>query len=383
MNLKPATTMSSTLTLLLIIIISTITTASATTIGVTYIPSSTQPPPEQVAATLKSLKITAVRLPLPSPSLIQAFFYTNISLFLSIPNNLLHNISTNRSVASRWLYTYVVPFYPRALITAISVGNNVNASSGDDVIGAVRNVHQSLTDLGIRKITVSTTFSFVDIMMTSFPPSSAEFEEPVNTRLLTPLLQFLTETNSSFFVNLFPYFVYKLRAEIPIGFALFENQPYSFRDDVITGVRYRNLFDMMVDAVIAALTVSGHADMPVVVTETGWPSGGLVNEGEGEGDAHPVYARMYLNGLVSHLRSGGGTPLRKEGVAQAYVYEVFDTNTSFVNQAAGRLGTGLHWGFMHPNMSMKFKIDFSGGFCVIDSMLVRVVFSLVIGMLMF
>ncbi|MFS7969118.1 putative glucan endo-1,3-beta-D-glucosidase [Helianthus anomalus] len=126
---------------------------------------------------------------------------------------------------------------------------------------------------------------------------------------------------------------------LPIGFALFENQPYSFRDDVITGVRYRNLFDMMVDAVIAALTVSGHADMPVVVTETGWPSGGLVNEGEG--DVHPVYAKMYLNGLVSHLRSGGGTPLRKEGVAQAYVSEVFKTNTSFVNQVAGRLRTGL------------------------------------------
>ncbi|KAI3783451.1 hypothetical protein L1987_42533 [Smallanthus sonchifolius] len=370
----------------LLLILSAVATASATTIGVTYIPSSTQPPPEQVAATFRSLKITAVRLPVPEPSVIRAFFYTNISLFLSIPNNLLHSISTNRSAASLWLYTHVVPFYPRALITAISVGTNVldgDASSGDGdiLLGAVRNVHQSLIDLGIRKITVSTTFSYVSIMMTSFPPSSAEFEEPINNHTLKPLLQFLSETNSSFFVNLYPYFVYKLRPEIPIGFALFQQQPYNFRDDAITGVRYRNLFDLMVDAVIAALTISGHENIPVVVTETGWPSYGSSNELE----AHPIYAEMYLNGLVCHLRSGRGTPLRKEGVAEAYIYEVFDTNTSFTNQAVMRVETGQRWGFLHPNMSMKFKIDFSGGFSTngMPAEVVLGLLTLVFGMLMF
>ncbi|XP_076925465.1 glucan endo-1,3-beta-glucosidase-like [Bidens hawaiensis] len=382
--------MSLTRSLTLLVIISVVTTA--TTLGVTYIPSPTQPPPEQVVTTLTSLKITAVRLPSPSPTVLRAFFYTNISLHLTIPNHLLLAISTNRSAATSWLYTYVVPYYPRALITAISVGNNAlagftggnNTSSGDHdvILNAVRNVHLSLVDLGIRKITVSTTFSFVNVMMTSFPPSSAEFEEPVNSMILKPLLQYLTEINSSFFVNLYPYFVYKLRPEIPIGFALFQQHSYNFRDDVITGLRYRNLFDLMVDAVIAALTISGHGNIPVVVTETGWPSGGgLSNEVE----AHPVYAEMYLNGLVSHLQSGVGTPLRKEGVAEAFIYEVFDTNaTSVMNQAVARLGARQRWGFLNANMSMKFKIDFSGGLCVVTGLAVKValvVLLLVIGML--
>nr|GEU60831.1 glycoside hydrolase, catalytic domain-containing protein [Tanacetum cinerariifolium]GEV04405.1 glycoside hydrolase, catalytic domain-containing protein [Tanacetum cinerariifolium]GEV08176.1 glycoside hydrolase, catalytic domain-containing protein [Tanacetum cinerariifolium]GEX08917.1 glycoside hydrolase, catalytic domain-containing protein [Tanacetum cinerariifolium] len=433
-----------TLTLLIIILM---TVTSATKIGVTYIPSQSQPPPQKVIQTLHSLKITSVHLPNPEPSVIRAFFYTNITLLLTIPNHLIHSIADNTSYASLWLYAHVVPFYPRALITAISVGHDVisvrsdvingrhdvihnsndvisngnhasgdrsdvihngnnglgdvinenndsgdvmnkrndvtingNNVTGDVIIRAVRNVHQALIDLGIRKIKVSTTFSFVNIMMTSFPPSSAEFQEPVNGLVIKPLLRFLSDTNSSFFVTLFPYFVYKLRPEIPLGYALFQEHAFNFRDDVVTGVRYRNLFDLMVDAVIAALTVSGYENIPLVVTETGWPS---LGDGEdGELETRPLFAEIYLRGLVCHLQSGIGTPLRQEGVAETYVYEVFDTNTTFGNQAGVRGGTpGLNWGFLYPNLSMKYEVNFSGankGTLVKE---VQWLLSLVIGLL--
>lgn len=239
------------------------------------------------------------------------------------------------------------------------------------LLTAIHNVHQSLMDLRMRKITVSTTFSFANIMMTSFPPSSAEFKEWTNNVILKPLLQFLTETNSSFFVSSYPYFSYKLLPEIPIGFALFQDQTYNFRDDAIIGIRYRNLFDLMVDAVIAALTISGHENMPLVVTETGWPSSDSSNEVEVE--AHPIYAEMYLQGLVYHLQSGGDTPWRKKRVLEAYIYEVFDTNTTFKNQTTMRVETGQNWGFLYPNMSMKFDIDFSGSFTSTKGVALKVV----------
>ncbi|KAI3748798.1 hypothetical protein L6452_12143 [Arctium lappa] len=335
---------------------------ATTTIGVTYISSPTLPPPEKVVAVLQSLKITSVRLPVADPNIIRAFSYTNISLFLVIPNSLIPSISGNRSAASHWIYSHVVPFYPRAHITAISVGNNVLAqgdvTSADLLVLAIRNVRRSLVDIGILKITVSTTFSFVNIMTTSFPPSSAEFQEPAGNFVIKPLLQLLTETNSSFFVSLYPYSVYKLRPEIPIGFALFQELPYNFREDTVTGVRYRNLFDLMVDAVIAAMAVAGHENIPVVVAETGWPCFDPSSEAEARG----IYAEMYLQGLINHLRSGKGTPLRKEGVAEAYIYELFDANeTATRNQGLRSGGTGQNWGFLFPNMSMKFEIDFSNG----------------------
>ncbi|GJT37779.1 glycoside hydrolase, catalytic domain-containing protein, partial [Tanacetum coccineum] len=387
----------------------------------------------KVIQNTRTLKNHHPSSPQPRTSVIRAFFYTNITLLLTIPNHLIQSIASNTSYASLWLYAHVVPFYPRALITAISVGHDVisgrsddingrydlihniddvisngnhasggrsdvihnsddvisnrnnglgdvinenndsgdvmnkrndvtingNNVTGDVIIRAVRNFHQALIDLGIRKIKVSTTFSFVNIMMTSFPPSSAEFQEPVNGLVIKPLLRFLSDTNSSFFVSLFPYFVYKLRPEIPLGYALFQEHAFNFRDDVVTGVRYRNLFDLMVDAVIAALTVSGYENIPLVVTETGWPSSGDGEDGELE--TRPLFAEMYLRGLVCHLQSGIGTPLRQEGVDETYVYEVFDTNTTFGNQAGVRGGTpGLNWGFLYPNMSMKYEVNFSG-----------------------
>ncbi|OMO95474.1 hypothetical protein CCACVL1_05398 [Corchorus capsularis] len=43
-----------------------------------------------------------------------------------------------------------------------------------------------------------------------------------------------------------------------------------------------------------------------------------------EVEANGIYAEMYLKGLVRHLKSGMGTPLRKEGISEVYVYELMD-----------------------------------------------------------
>ncbi|KZV55582.1 glucan endo-1,3-beta-glucosidase [Dorcoceras hygrometricum] len=342
--------------------------AAATTIGVTYNTMTPDvPPPEHVVPALQSLKISAVRLLNPSPAAVRSFAYTNISLLLSVPNYLISSFAANRSAADLWLYSHVLPYHPRTRISLISVGSDgitdvattySNLDPSTVLLSAMQNLHLSLRDLGIHTIRVSTTFSFVEIMTTSFPPSAAEFREPISSLILRPLLQFLVETNSSLLINLYPYNIYRLNSEIPIGFALFQENPFNFRDDVVTGVRYRNLFDMMVDSVIAAMAVSWQENIPVIVTETGWPS---------ETDAQAVgnYAEMYLKGLMRHLRSRLGTPLRREGVTEAYIYELFDskhngsTTNGAYDYASMREGAGQHWGIMYPNLTMKFKLDFS------------------------
>ncbi|KAG2730440.1 hypothetical protein I3760_01G292200 [Carya illinoinensis] len=337
------------------------TNSIPTTLGVTYftpVPSTTQPkpaPPVHIATAISSLGFNSIRVLNPDPTLTRAFTYTNTTLFLTIPNPLVKPIASNRSMALRWLYVHVVPFYPRARITTISVGNDFLSASPSGfysfLLPAIRNVHLALRNLGIRKISVSTSFSFVNIISTPFPPSSAEFQGLASDNLIKPLLQFLRDTNSSFLINIYPYKVYRLNCEIPIGFALFQEHPFNFRDDLITGVRYRNLFDMMVDAAISAMTAVGFENIPVVVAETGWPSSGDALEV----DANSAYAEMYLRGLVAHLKSGLGTPLRKEGVAEAYIYELFDDEV--------RRGTTRHersWGILFSNMTKKYEIEFSG-----------------------
>jgi exo-beta-1,3-glucanase (GH17 family) len=52
---------------------------------------------------------------------------------------------------------------------------------------------------------------------------------------------------------------------------------------------------MMVDAVITAMAVAGHDKIPLVVTETGWPSS---STDPNEGNANPIYTEMYLKGII-------------------------------------------------------------------------------------
>jgi hypothetical protein len=340
-----------------------LTTSLPTPLGVTYCTpttttttkTNTKQPPDQVSIALSSLKLTSLRILNPDPTLTRSFTYTNTSLLLTIPNPLVPPIAANRTIALRWLYLHVVPFYPRARITAISVGDDFLESSpgcSSFLIPAIRNVHLALRDLGIRRISVSTTFSFINIISTPFPPSAAEFQAPASEDLIKPLLQFLRDTNSSFLINIYPYKLYRLNSEIPIGFALFQKNPFNFRDDLITGVRYRNLFDMMIDAVISAMAVAGYENVPVIVAETGWPSSGA---DASEVEANPAYAEMYLKALVEHLKSGIGTPLRKEGVAEVYIYEMFDKEMK-----QGTTQPDRNWGILYPNMTKKYKIEFSG-----------------------
>nr|KYP48717.1 Glucan endo-1,3-beta-glucosidase 2 [Cajanus cajan] len=324
-------------------------------IGVTYsAPRRSAPSAERIGGGLRRLKTESLRLEESDPSITRSLLYTNTSLFLTIPNYMVTPIAQNRSTAVSWLYTNVVPFYPRVNITSISVGNafpDVYPRSIDDLLPAIANVHVSLRDLGIRKITVSTSFSFVTAISSPFPPSSAQFQEPPGATLFGPLLQFLHDTNSSFFINLYPYNLYRLRPEIPLGIALFQDHPFNFRDDFTTGVRYRNLFDVMVDAVVSALAVAGYeTTVPVVVTEPGWPSG---SGAAGELDANLGYAEIYMRGLVKHLKSGMGTPLLREGVREVFVYEMFDRD-----EGSGS-GSGRSWGLLFSNGTSKYHLDFS------------------------
>ncbi|KAE8679367.1 hypothetical protein F3Y22_tig00111402pilonHSYRG01291 [Hibiscus syriacus] len=317
-------------------------TSSHPSIGITYsTPSTTYsttvpPPPDKISSTISALKITSVRLPDPEPSLIEAFSSTNTSLFLSISNTLIPALASNSSVALGWLRLHVLPFYPRSKISLISVGNTVrNSTNVEDfspfLLPAMRNLHRELRENGINKIRISTTFAFFSTITTAFPPSSAVFKQSAGDLIIKPVLRFLEQTNSSFLINLYPYNIFHLNTEIPIGFALFQDNPFNFRDDLVTGIRYFSLFSMMADAVLTAMKAMGYENIPVVVAETGWPSSGS------EAEANGVYAEEYLNGLVRHLKSGAATPLKKNGVAGVYVYELMD-HYGGSNERGGEMG---------------------------------------------
>lgn len=75
-------------------------------------------------------------------------------------------------------------------------------------------------------------------------------------------------------------------------------------------------------------------------------------------DETQMYAEKYLQGLISHLKSGLGAPLRKEGV-----YQLFDDDNesnSKRNNLSSDGGEIMHryWRIMYRNMTMKYNINF-------------------------
>ncbi|KAK9158974.1 hypothetical protein Scep_005548 [Stephania cephalantha] len=335
-------------------------------IGITYnaLPHRHHHHHHHLVSTLQSMNLNSVSLPEPDPQTTRLFSYSSISLLLYVPNSSLREISSNRSNALRWLNLHLLPFHPRVHVSAISVGDDIDPLSDLSplLLPAMSNLLQALHHVGIPNISVSTTFSFARVMTpTPFPPSSARFRPDSATEaLVKPILNFIAQTNSSFLVKLHPYHLYRSQPGIiPIGFALFQEDqaaPFNFRDDPFTGLRYRNLFDVMVDAVISGIeSHQGHRGggggvVPVVVAETGWPS-----YVDGEGEAKDVYAEMYVKGLVRHLRSGLGTPMRRDGVAQVYIYELFDEEEDDDDGGSQR----SKWGIMYDNMTQKYNVDFS------------------------
>ncbi|XP_057421820.1 probable glucan endo-1,3-beta-glucosidase A6 [Lotus japonicus] len=329
---------------LLLLLLLLPTTAS---LGVTY--SNNRQQPDRIAAAMQTLKLTSIRLKEPDPAIMRSLLYSNISIFLTVPNHMVTSMANNLSTARAWIYTHVVPYYPRAKITTISVGNafiDVYPQAANNLLLAISNIQVSLRDLGIRKIAVSTSFSFDTVVTSPFPPSSATFQDPAGVNLMGSLLEFLSDNNFSFLINLYPYNLYRLHPEIPLGLALFQENSFNFHDDVTTRSRYWNLFDMMVDAVASAMAEAGYETIPIVVTETGWPS----SDAADEFNANLGYAETYLRGLVNHLSSGTGTPLLKDGVQQVYVYELFDRKGTT---------TGRDWGILYPNGTAKYHVDFS------------------------
>ena len=104
-------------------------------------------------------------------------------LLVNIANPLVPSIAANRSNAFQWIYAVVVPFFPCAKISTISVGNDLLETSPEDssfLLPAMENVHLALCDLGIRTIFVSTTFSFINVFAkNSFSSSTWSLRQPV------------------------------------------------------------------------------------------------------------------------------------------------------------------------------------------------------------
>lgn len=310
------------------------------------------PPPESVVTLLKAAKIKNVKIYDSDHSILSAFKGSGLELTIAIPNGNVKDISVSEARAMDWLKENVQPYYPDTKISGITVGNEIlgggDPGLSEALLGAIKNIYNSLKTLQLDdKIQVTSPHSQA-VFGNSYPPSACTFNENVMV-YMKPILDFFSSTGSPFMVNVYPFIAYKSDPEhIDVNYALFKSNPGIY--DAKTNLHYDNMFEAQVDAAYAALEVAGYGDMEVIVSETGWASGGDATEA----GASVENARTYNFNLKKRLFKRKGTPLRPKMVLKAYIFALF--NEDLKNGP----GSERHYGLFKADGSISYNIGFSG-----------------------
>lgn len=304
---------------------------------------SDMPHPTQVVSLLKAQQIHHVRLYNADHGMLLALANTGIRVSITVPNDQLLSIGQSNSTAANWVTQNVVAYYPSTNITTICVGSEVLTTipnAAKILVSALKFVQSALVASNLdRQIKVSTPLSS-SIILDSFPPSQAFFNRSLNP-IIVPMLSFLQSTGSHLMLNIYPYYDYmQSNGVIPLDYALFRPLPVNKEAvDSNTLLHYTNVFDATVDAAYFAMAYLNFTNIPVMVTESGWPSKG----DSSEPDATLDNANTYNSNLIKHVLNKTGTPKHPGIGVSTYIYELYNEDLR-----DGPLSE-KNWGLFDPN----------------------------------
>jgi len=208
----------------------------------------------------------------------------------------------------------------------------------------MKSIYQALTNLSLQnQVNVSTAHK-LDILATSYPPSSGTFREDLAS-YLQPILNFLSQINSPFLINAYPFFAYSGDpSSISLPYALFESNAGQI--DPNTNLTYDNMLYAQIDAVYAAMKAMGHTNISVAVSETGWPSKGDTNEI----GASVENAAAYNGNLLKRVSMNQGTPHKPDVPVDVHVFALFNENSK------PGATSERNYGLFYPNSTPVYNI---------------------------
>ncbi|KAG6390336.1 hypothetical protein SASPL_148068 [Salvia splendens] len=338
------------------------------------------PGPAATVPLYQQNNIRRMRLFDPHAPTLRALGGTNIRLMMGVAHSDLRDLANCPQAATAWVRSNILRF-PNVTFRYIIVGNEIDPNSelGPFVFPAMQNVYRAIRAAGQGgRIQVSTSIQ-INLLSQWSPPQAAAFKCSVNW-FIRPILEFIRDTGAPMHINVFPFYAYlNDRRNINLSFALL--QPNS--GVVLGGVYYDNLFYVIHDAFIAAMTKILTAASPLSLqkkTESDVKVGSKVTSGQpsppppppsaphrngnipfDDGERNttalsdgPIYtvnnARTYINNLMRVVRTG--TPMRPGQPIETYIFAMFDENL--------RPGPDYerHFGIFLPNGQPKFPFRF-------------------------
>ncbi|GKV18846.1 hypothetical protein SLEP1_g29172 [Rubroshorea leprosula] len=309
--------------------------------------------PSTVVDLLKENKIQKVKLFDADPQVLRALMRSGIEVMVGIPNEMLAMLSSSTAVADLWVRQNVTAYIGKGGVNIryVAVGNEpfLTSYSGQFqsyVVPALLNVQQSLAKAnlaGYVKLVVPCNADAYE----SDVPSQGAFR-PELTQIMTQLVSFLNSNGSPFVVNIYPFLSLYGNSDFPQDYAFFEGSTHPVIDGPNT---YYNAFDGNFDTLVAALSKIGYGQMPIVIGEVGWPTDGAFG-------ANLTAARVFNQGLINHVLSNKGTPLRP-GIPPMDIY-LF----SLLDEEAKDILPGnfeRHWGIFSFDGQAKYALDLGLG----------------------
>ncbi|CAL9217203.1 unnamed protein product, partial [Arabidopsis halleri] len=307
---------------------------TANSIGLNYgLLGDNLPAPSYVLNLYKSIGITKIRIFDPNTEVLNALRgHNNIEVTVGVRDQDLAALAASEEAAKDWVATNIEPYLADVNISFITVGNEVIPGPiGPQVLP----VMQSLTNLVKSRnlpIAVSTVVAMSNLKQ-SYPPSAGKFTSQAREQLV-PVLKLLSQTSTPILVNIYPYFPYASDPmNIPLDYATFNTEVVVVQDGPLG---YSNMFDAIFDAFVWAMEKEGVKDLPLVVSETGWPSAGNGNL------TTPDIAGTYNRNFVKHVLSGKGTPKRPNNGMDGFLFATFNENQK-------PAGTEQNFGLYNPS----------------------------------
>ncbi|KAK7312177.1 hypothetical protein VNO77_35852 [Canavalia gladiata] len=273
-------------------------------------------------------------------ALSEALKGSNIDLILDVAKETLQSL-TDSIAAIEWVNKYVTPYAQDVKFKYIAVGNEIHPGDieAQYILPAMTNIQNAISSAKLQdQIKVSTVID-TTLITNSYPPNNGIFTNDAGP-YIKPIINFLVSNGAPLLVNLYPYFAYaNNQPHISLAYALFTQQGNN-------DVGYQNLFDAMLDAIYAALEKEGASNLQIIVSESGWPCEG------GDGASTQNAATYYAN-LISHAKSGNGTPKKSAWPIETFLFALFDEN-----QKVGA-ETERRFGLFTPAKSCKYQISFN------------------------
>ncbi|KAG7602920.1 Glycoside hydrolase superfamily [Arabidopsis thaliana x Arabidopsis arenosa] len=271
---------------------------AANSIGLNYgLLGDNLPSPSKVITLYKSIDITKIRIFDPNTEVLNALRgHRDIAVTVGVRDQDLAALSASEEAVKGWFATNIEPYLSDINIAFITVGNEVIPGPiGPQVLP----VMQSLTNL---------------VKSRNLEKHGGGYVEP---RAIIPTFRRNVHVSSA----------------ILLDYATFNTEAIVVQDG---SLGYSNMFDAIFDAFVWAMEKEGVKDLPMVVSETGWPSAGNGNI------TTPDIAGTYNRNFVKHIASGKGTPKRPNKGIDGFLFATFNENQKPV-------GTEQNFGLYNPN----------------------------------